>query len=287
SDAKNFNGDMQKGHGKKYRKKAFTYNGALVVNEVGQVAEEKYGKSGLFLTGTIPGTGAHINAVIADYSSFIVNRVKQWFRRWFSQDYSEINVWELQKKKRVMLHIHIAVFSHEIRVLEKIKNEWKKRWESLLLEVSRKSGVDVFRKNERKTWKNDLSKTRQDAQWISKSVTRYLAKYLSKGARENATHSSSHPSRWWGVDRKTAREARERRLTLRLRVQSLADAKQILGCLFGQHSDALEGVNLEEHEKAPGVVSGGKFLEPEQSKSIWIDMFLKLSTEYGAQLCAE
>lgn len=286
SVAKKFNGDMKLAAGKKYRRKTFTYTGAITVNEVGQIAEEKYGKSGIFLTGTIPGTGDHINDVIADYSGYIVNRVREWFRKWFASEYTLINVWEFQTLKRKMLHIHIAIFSHEKQVLQKIVDEWKARWNKLLMDVSKKSGVDVFRRDENKTWRNDLRNTHHDAQWVKFSVSRYLAKYLSKTARQDATHSAAHPSRWWGVDARTRAEAHQRRLSLRVSVENLRVGKEVLEMLIGALPTELEGLVMKQHEKIPSITFGGKFFEPEKSEEIWAEMFAQLSTRFGDQCVA-
>lgn len=274
--------DLLPGKGGLPRRKKFSANGALVINEVGQVATERYGKSGVFLTGTIPGTGAALNDVVAKYSGSLVNRVRQWFRAWFTQDYAVINVWEFQK--RGMLHIHLCVFSHEKKILEKIKREWKARWNRLLIELSDDTGIDLFRKNERKTWRNQLWKTRQDAQWIKFSVAQYMAKYLSKSSREQATQSASHPSRWWGVSRSTAREAKERRVTLRASGILMSDAKHLISEIFAVMPGVFDGVIMRSKEEVPGVQFGGKFFEAAQSFDVVFDVFRFLGELEGLSL---
>lgn len=267
------------------RQKIFTRYGALVINEVGQVASEKYGKSGVFLTGTIPGTGRQINDTVAAWSGEMVNRVRQWFRDWFTQEFSVINVWEFQS--RGMLHIHIGVFSHEKRVLEKLLREWKSRWNKLLLEISDTTGVDLFRKNERCTWRNHLHKTQHLAQWINKSINQYLATYVTKTARDTATKSAAHPSRWWGCDEKTKKEAKQRRLKAELKGGSLLFAETTLVKLLTRFEEDLWEADIKEVPDVPGVKYATVILEPARSEEIWADIYRELVTIFGDSVQAE
>lgn len=244
------------GWGELPRQKTFRAYGRQMIQEAGEIAWRKFQQSGIFLTGTIPGSGAVIAQTVAMYSGWLLNRVKQWFRDGFSQDYSVFAVWELQK--RGMLHIHLCVCSMEKPVLNTFLKEWKQRWNSLLLELSALSNCDVFRKNSSWTWQCSLDQTQQDAQWLSKNPSRYLSKYLSKGSRLAGTQSEFHPSRWWSVDRKTAAEARAARMRAILAGASVSELLAVVKTWFEAAQGTAERVFEFKHPEVPdcgGIVA--------------------------------
>lgn len=210
--------------------KIFSRRARRSIQEWGAIAWRKFGESGIFLTGTVPGTGALIAETVARYSGWLLNRVKQWFRDAFKSDYSVSAVWELQK--RGMLHLHLCVCSNARAVLSRFIDVWKERWNALLIELSELTKVDLFRKNKYWSWQEDLKATRQDAQWLKYNPARYLAKYLSKGSRQAASDFEYHPSRWWSVDRQTASEARSERIRILLGGTNLDELKTFAASWF-------------------------------------------------------
>lgn len=192
------------------RKKIFRSQARRQILECAAIAEEKFGKNCVMFTATVPGSGWRIAATVAKASGKIVNRIKQIFRDNLMGEYSLFGVWEWQK--RGMLHLHIGVASNEVEKLEKLRQEWKERWINLLLDISFEEKRDLFRKNESWTWQDDTEQVQCDASWVQHSIGRYLSKYVCKGVTERTRGRVFYPSKWTTVDRKTAAEARERRV---------------------------------------------------------------------------
>jgi len=191
--------------------KCFRNSGRIRIQECASIAERRFGNNALFFTGTIPGSGWRIAAEIAAYSGKIVNRVKQWFRDNLTDTYSCFSVWEWQK--RGMLHLHLCLASNETTKLEKLRASLKERWILLLQDISWDCKRDLFRKNASWTWQDDLSTVQADAQWVKKSIARYLSKYSCKVTNGCKRPRFFSPTRWWSVDRATQQQAdRERAL---------------------------------------------------------------------------
>lgn len=261
------------------KKKIFRRRARRSIAEWGEIAWRKFGQSGVFLTGTVPGSGAVIAETVARYSGWLMNRVKQWFRDGFSTEYAVSAVWELQK--RGMLHIHLCVLSTQKRVLERLLKEWKERWNGLLLELSKNTGVDLFRKNKWWSWQENLEATRQDAQWLIKNPARYLAKYLQKGSRDSASKSAFHPSRWWSVDRKTMAEARAERVRVLMGGYNLQELQDAAGRWFESASDYFEKVYPFDNPHWEGCGGVVAFADSEQSLNLatWFEVYLKANFE--------
>lgn len=274
------------GYGGLPKRKTFRRYGRQVIKECGAVAWRKFGQSGIFLTGTVPGSGAVIAETVARYSGWLLNRVKQWFRDSFSEDYAVFAVWELQE--RGMLHIHCCVLSMEKDILSQFKREWKSRWNGLLLELTKATGVDLFRKNEHWTWQDDLDKTRQDAQWLVQDPSRYLAKYLTKDKRKACSEYEFHPSAWWSVDRKTAALARKERLRVILGGLSLQDMTSFVEEWFQNFGEGFENVfsKVYHFTNPTWQGCGGVVMFTEPETSLAVAAFYRASVEYflGSEL---
>lgn len=254
------------------RQKKFSRYGRQVINEAGEIAWRKHGKNGIFLTGTVPGSGDVIASTVAAYSGWLMNRVKQWFRDLFSADYSVFAVWELQT--RGMLHIHICVTGTQTEILERLCQTWRKRWNGLLLELSELTGVDLFRKNERVTWKNQLQYTQQDAQWLRHNPAQYLSKYLSKSSRQTASGGVFHPSRWWSVDRKTAAEARAERVRVISGGLPLATLAAVVEGWFRKSREFFDKTFVFQNPHVEGAGGVVAFTESENSLGLigWFEI---------------
>lgn len=153
----------------------------------------------LFLTGTLPGSTPEAFAGIAAYSGYIVNNLKAWIAKRISSKL-DFYCWEYQKRGALHLHycIHAPIESDRLHILAGFRN-W---WIETLLRISDMFGADLFRKNDRFTHRDDLSKVRAIAEVCRKSPARYMAKYLSKSADKIKGRAIFFtPSRWWGVSR--------------------------------------------------------------------------------------
>ena len=214
SEVQGISGDRRKAWHLPTRK-YFRASGRIRVMECASIAERLYGKSAIFCTMTIPGSGWRIAAAIAGSSGKIINRVKQWFRDNLTDTYSFFSVWEWQK--RGMLHLHCCVASNEREKLENLRQGLKQRWITLLQDISWDCRIDVFRKNSNWTWQDDLETCQMEAVWVTKSISRYLAKYASKCVSTQTRPRFFCPTRWWSTDRGTARLAAMERTEVLLR----------------------------------------------------------------------
>lgn len=106
-------------------------------------------------------------------------------------------VWERQKRGALHLHYCCVVENPDVRaeIIESFHSEWR----SLMLRLSRLSGVDVFERSYGGSWKNNPEYPRTDAQECEKSAVSYLAKYTSKECGKG--YGRWCPNRWWGISR--------------------------------------------------------------------------------------
>ncbi|MBX9685888.1 MAG: hypothetical protein K2X27_04245 [Candidatus Obscuribacterales bacterium] len=271
------------GWGRLPRKKIFRAYARRKIQEAGEILWRKFGRNGIFLTGTVPGSGSAIAKTVAEYSGWLMNRINQWFRDGFSMPYGTIAVWELQK--RGMLHIHVCVCSADSATLARFLSQWKERWNSLLLELSRKAGIDLFQKNKNWTWADKLEKTQHDADFLKKNPARYLAKYLTKAARAAVREYEFHPSRWWSVDRKTAAQAVAERVRLLLGGMPLHELNTAAAAWFERSSECFEQIfsfGNPEYPKCGGVAA---FTDSTHSLNLaaWFEFFLCTTLQLEVQ----
>lgn len=153
----------------------------------------------IFLTGTLPGSTPESFAAIASYSAYIVNNLKAWIAKRIPSKL-DFYCWEYQK--RGALHFHYCIHAPDSDARLHILDGFREWWINTLKRVGSLAGVDLFRKNDRYTHLQDLSKVRAVAEICRKSPSRYMAKYLSKTAGKLKGRAIFFtPSRWWGVSR--------------------------------------------------------------------------------------
>ena len=153
----------------------------------------------LFLTGTLPGSTVDAFRSLAEWSSYIVHRLKSWIGNYATQKL-DFYCWEYQK--RGALHLHYCVWLPDTVSRSHIHRGFHGWWVDTLHTIGEKSGCDMFRKNATKTHLGDTSKVRAVAEICRKSPARYLAKYLSKSAAPiRGPGRSFSPARWWGTSR--------------------------------------------------------------------------------------
>lgn len=153
----------------------------------------------LFLTGTLPGSTEDSFRAIAEWSGYIVHRLKSWVAKYEASKF-DFYCWEYQRRGALHLHYCVRISDDESRW--RILAGFRDWWIQTLHRIGEKSNTDMFRKNENHTWLNDLSKVRAVAEICRKSPARYLAKYLSKSASPKKGNARVFaPSRWWGTSR--------------------------------------------------------------------------------------
>mgnify|MGYP001594155288 CR=1 FL=1 len=154
----------------------------------------------LFCTGTLPGSTYESKLAIAAWSGWVVNTIKAWMAKRVSSKH-DMYVWEFQK--RGALHLHYAILVKDEATRKRIISEWKPQWERIIDGISKKSGVDCWRKNSNYTHANDKSVLQADCQECTKSIARYLSKYVSKSQQQYLDNhwAKCKPSRFWGISR--------------------------------------------------------------------------------------
>ena len=178
--------------------------------ECGAVVDMWHGKRAIVLTGTLPGSTNEANEVLAAYSAYVVNRLNQYCRRLVDGELWCFYVWEWQK--RGALHIHYCLACSDRAALSRVCAGFRDFWFSLLLQLSEKSGVDLFRRASGGSCREQKNKLHADAQFVQKSVAAYFAKYAGKNYHsEVSKHLKSRrlnryvPSRWAGWSRPVSR----------------------------------------------------------------------------------
>lgn len=153
----------------------------------------------LFLTGTLPGSGQEQFMAMAQWSSWMVHRLKAWVAYYVPQKY-DFYCWELQK--RGALHLHYAVHCPDEVVSQKILDGFKAQWIRLLDHVGLETGVDMYQ-NVARGFSHSANKNvvQAKAERVIKGVGNYLGKYLSKSTQGGSEKGVFAPCRWWGVSR--------------------------------------------------------------------------------------
>lgn len=213
--------DDRRGYGGMPRRTSFSRHAKRLISEAASALEQIHSKVKIrFLTGTLPGSTDESFKAIARYSAYIVARISQWLRD-MDEHIEFCGVWELQK--RGALHFHMVVGHKDKTIISRVEREWKPFWIDLLLQVSEKTGVDLFQREDGGTWQANLDIVRATAEEIRKSVGRYLSKYLTKGSGQ-LSDSTYAPTRWWCLSRRLRQTAYAQRKVILLAVPSLKDA---------------------------------------------------------------
>ena len=175
----------------------FTRNARHRLLEGGAIVDKDCGKDAYEVTLTCPGDTQEAKDAIALWSGWLMDRLLREVRRakclyWFY-------VWEFQQ--RGALHIHLLVAGQQA-LTKGIAQSLEYQWWELLWELSEKTGIDIFRKNEKWSWKYRPDKWQSHCQPIQKSVAAYFSKYASKSANQIPAaigkKAPKCPSRWWG-----------------------------------------------------------------------------------------
>lgn len=140
----------------------------------------------------------------------MVHRLKSWAST-CGEALHLIYCWEWQK--RGALHLHLAAWFPSPDARARLHRGLRGEWIRLLLAVNERSGVDLFaRAGGRGTWLDCLDKVRARAEWVRKSVAKYLGKYLSKTIPAGSeSRRFFYPSRWWGSTSNLKRQERSSR----------------------------------------------------------------------------
>lgn len=186
-------GCKEAGHGGLPKGKRFGKYAKNTIKYACSVLEREYGKRCVFATVTIPGQGIEVSRAVAMWSGYLAQLINQWIR--YVAPNSEY-CWVYEWQKRGMLHLHYALGDFELTELRRLEREWRGAIHRVLCTVSKRSGVDLFSREDGGTWHGQLGVLRSNCRPVRKSVRNYMSKYLTKGSGSGAHFA---PSSWWGA----------------------------------------------------------------------------------------
>jgi hypothetical protein len=172
--------------------------------QAGAVVDKECDKNIYEVTCTIPGSTPEAFEAVANWSGWIMNRLLQPIRR-HDKNACWFYVWELQK--RGALHLHFAIAASTLAEAKLLAEGLEYQWWELLLELSEKAKVDVFRRSEQKSWRDKPAIWQSHVAQVKKSVAAYFSKYLGKAVSRSQTQKERGgkvycPARWWGCSSK-------------------------------------------------------------------------------------
>jgi hypothetical protein len=243
--------------GKVQTPKSFTRNAKQKILEAGAVVDKYVGKQGSYeLTLTIPGSGTVVYDVVARWSGYIVNRMLQVIRRLTAKgvDIHWFFVWEHQKRGALHQHWCIAIKDQPM-MADYVCRMLKAKWFELLIELSEKSGVDLFRrKGFTGSWRERPDVWQFSINPVRKSVAAYFSKYMSKNLEtskynkarkaardkrcgtpearaEGAMVLSLCPSRYWGCSASIRKMTKANSVTSKFEVSGRREADVLVSIL--------------------------------------------------------
>lgn len=169
--------------GKKQGKKRFTTNARKKILCAGAVIDAECDIASTYeVTTTIPGDGIDVFDVVARWSGWIINRQTQIIRRLEAKGYEVywFFCWEHQKRGALHQHWCVSVKGNP-ELTKKLGEKIRDKWFDLLIELSEKENVDLFRrKGILGTWRHNPEVWQARVMPITKSVAAYFSKYCSK-----------------------------------------------------------------------------------------------------------
>jgi hypothetical protein len=207
--------------GKRFRPKRFGSNARHIFLESGAwVAANIPKEQSRFITITLPASTYEANALLADNSAYVVNRLFQYIRRQREEIYY---FWAWEFQKRGALHMHLLIASPDCKSdrIQEISQGFVSKYYDLLGELSDESGIDMFATKYGKTHRNNPERWQNKIVMPEKDISKYCSKYLSKDGNakkpwQKPDDSLCYPSRMWGSSSnlKTAIKAYREQVTL-------------------------------------------------------------------------
>lgn len=206
------------------RKKRFTRQGRqTILAAAGALEKDGYKPSDFqFFTGTLPGSSPGACEMMARYSRYIVNSLKQYLRDMGL--YCTFNTWEWQKRNKVSgrylpltpaLHLHMCILCTDDKLSEKLPELLRLKWLDILDSVSAISAQSLYERDVAlggvPFWTRESDKVIENCcktVRCEKSPAAYLSKYVGKESLTNQGFADYctknnlqiyYPSSWWSV----------------------------------------------------------------------------------------
>lgn len=238
-----------------------------------------------FLTLTHPGSTRESMEVLARYSAYAVQHLKNWLGKRIPGNLS-MYTWEWQK--RGALHLHYVVHCPDAQVYQYIEKNLKDEWIRILDAIVKESGVDIYRKSSGFSWASNKEVVKVDCQRCEKSVAAYLSKYISK-ATDNVKRMPKNafcPSRWYGVSRPLLALLRE--LSAKVTLYSLREREAWE--IYQDCLSLLQSVSLKCYEYGHTVGDGKtavSYSHTNEQQSIWTSLMNMTSQSPSSSMNTE
>lgn len=253
------------GFGSLPRKTVFGLAGKRMIQRVGGVFDRKFPREEcVFLTGTLPGSTDESFRAMAEWSGYIIHRLKAWVNK-YAKGKFDFYCWEWQK--RGALHLHYCVYVPCPRGRKCILERFHGEWVRLLRTVGSLAGTDMFANGRGFSWQSKVESVQAYAQAVKKSVAAYLSKYCSKGHKTE--YSKYYPSRWWGVSNACRDALKEMSLNLRLDCLSMRKAQEIFEEVISITDRCLATAHTYWHGSGFGRSLVGYHCPQDNPQDIW------------------
>jgi len=193
--------------------KSFTRQSGQKLRECGaaiDIASQGNLESCREVTLTLPADTEMAFKVLADRSSYVINRLFQPIRNKYGDTCHWFFVWEYQK--RGALHTHICIYHNDPFICEVIANKLISSWHNILCDLSDITGVCMFSRKNQKSCTVRSSHQHHTAP-IKKAVGSYFSKYAGKQESKQSWYCQKYPvSRFWGSSKAVKRIIKENSL---------------------------------------------------------------------------
>lgn len=237
----------------------------------------------LFLTFTVPGSGALLYESLERWSAYIIQELRRVFGDWNREEpdmeFGFVAVWEYQARGALHLHVlagHRQKDGNEVDPSRLNYTEWFFRyawWPTMLADIGERARLDMFRKNRNFTHADDygaIADRAVDCQRVKKSVVDYLGKYLSKGD-ENAMCPSEKieygPASWVYLNETARRWVKQCTLNVPMDPCTADLAPKLISTAVSQLSKYLPWVRTQVNPitgELTGVIAAGPL------QSLWV-----------------
>lgn len=206
----------------------FTSRASHTARDAGTLIESQNRGQGWFWTATCPGSTKECYFVFSQRSGQIVNRLNRYLRErcvdgWF------VYVWEVQQ--RGAPHLHYMFRGDSLDLFEDIRDGLQRQWRKILRDVSLETCVDLFARNDKRTWINYPSKPECHLKPLHSDHAHYIAKYISKSKSKSDAGSSWYPGRWSGCAYPLLRAVRLARVDFKCHFDTGAAAATALSAI--------------------------------------------------------
>lgn len=176
--------------------KSFTVHGRNWLRDAAHIIETTGEGICLFVTLTVAGGTNEAFEALGIASGYIADRMNRWLRYKVAGGFY-VYCWELQQRGAPHMH-YLFRLPSDVDIVA-FKLACNQEWRRILIDVSRESGVDVFRRLDGETWRDDPNKPRVNYVYVKRRYANYISKYTSKTKSKGGVVSPFRPTTWWGI----------------------------------------------------------------------------------------